>query len=187
MSRRWHSTWSPVLPFKTLWISKNLEFPAPKHTDYYKPGYSDYCKGLYTSKFESGAFQVSTGKGPACQRRWHKRCRFNSCVRTIPWRKKWQPTPVFFPGNPKDRETWQAIVHSVTQSWIWLKLLSMHTLALYMGQVRVSWVSFDLSMPSSTSSYSAVATSIPLECKPHEIRTLWFIDGSQVSRTRPGT
>ena len=25
--------------------------------------------------------------------------RFNSWVRKIPWRKKWQPTPVFLPGE----------------------------------------------------------------------------------------
>ena len=29
---------------------------------------------------------------------------FNPWVRKIPWRKKWQPTPLFLPGNPTDRE-----------------------------------------------------------------------------------
>ena len=33
----------------------------------------------------------------------------------IPWRKKWQPTPVFLPGNPMDRGAWQATVHGVAQ------------------------------------------------------------------------
>ena len=33
----------------------------------------------------------------ACQCRRHKRCRFNPLVRKIPWRKKWQSTPVFLP------------------------------------------------------------------------------------------
>ena len=28
-----------------------------------------------------------------------KRQRFNPWVRKIPWRRKWQPTPVFFPGK----------------------------------------------------------------------------------------
>ena len=27
------------------------------------------------------------------------RCRFKPCVRKIPWRRKWQPTPVFLPGK----------------------------------------------------------------------------------------
>ena len=38
-----------------------------------------------------------SGKESACQ---HRRCRFSSWVRKIPWRRKWQPTPVFFlPGE----------------------------------------------------------------------------------------
>ena len=28
-----------------------------------------------------------------------KRCGFNPWVRKIPWRRKWQPTPVFLPGK----------------------------------------------------------------------------------------
>ena len=29
-------------------------------------------------------------------------------VRKIPWRRKWQCTPVFLPGNPMDRGAWRA-------------------------------------------------------------------------------
>ena len=29
-----------------------------------------------------------------------KRCRFDPWVRKIPWRRKWQTTPVFLPGEP---------------------------------------------------------------------------------------
>ena len=39
----------------------------------------------------------SAGKEPACQCRRHRRHGFNPWVRKIPWRRKWQPTPVFFP------------------------------------------------------------------------------------------
>ena len=36
---------------------------------------------------------------------------------TIPWRRKWQPTPVSLPGgNPMDRGAWQATVHGVAKS-----------------------------------------------------------------------
>ena len=35
----------------------------------------------------------------ACQCRRLKRHRFNPWVRKIPWRRKWQPTPVFWPGE----------------------------------------------------------------------------------------
>ena len=38
-------------------------------------------------------------KEPACQCRRHKRCRFDPWVGNIPWRRTWQPTPVFLPGE----------------------------------------------------------------------------------------
>ena len=41
----------------------------------------------------------ASGKEPACQCRRHKRCRFDSWVGKIPWRRAWQPTPVFSPGE----------------------------------------------------------------------------------------
>ena len=40
-----------------------------------------------------------SGKEPACQCRRHKRPRFNLWVGKIPWRRKWQPTPLFLPGK----------------------------------------------------------------------------------------
>ena len=38
-------------------------------------------------------------KIPVCQCRRHKRCRFNTWVKKIPCSRKWQPTPVFLPGE----------------------------------------------------------------------------------------
>ena len=40
-----------------------------------------------------------SGEESACQCRRHKRRRFDPWVRKIPWRRKWQPTPVFLPGE----------------------------------------------------------------------------------------
>ena len=37
----------------------------------------------------------ASGKEPACQYKRHKRNRFDPWVRKIPWRRKWQPTPLF--------------------------------------------------------------------------------------------
>ena len=39
--------------------------------------------------------------------------RFDPWVRKIPWKRKWQPTPVFLPGKSMDREAWQATVYGV--------------------------------------------------------------------------
>ena len=40
-----------------------------------------------------------SGKEPACQCRRAKRCGFDPWVGKIPWRRAWQPTPVFLPGE----------------------------------------------------------------------------------------
>ena len=40
------------------------------------------------------------------------------------WRRNWQPTPVFLPGESQGREAWWAAVYGVTQSRTWLKRLS---------------------------------------------------------------
>ena len=37
-----------------------------------------------------------SGKEPPCQCR---RCGFNPWVRKVPWRRKWQPPPIFLPGK----------------------------------------------------------------------------------------
>ena len=39
------------------------------------------------------------GKESTCQYRKHKRCGFDLWVGKIPWSRKWQPTPIFFPGK----------------------------------------------------------------------------------------
>ena len=44
-----------------------------------------------------------SGREPACQCRRHG---FNPWVGKIPWRRKWQPTPVFLPGE----SPWTALV-----------------------------------------------------------------------------
>ena len=63
---------------------------------------------------------------------------FDLWVGKIPWRKAWQPSPVFFSlWNPMDREAWWATVHGVAKSWTWLKPLSMQ----HMG-VKSNWKEF---------------------------------------------
>ena len=54
-----------------------------------------FSGGLWRGGSPGGA----SGKEPACQCRRHKRSRFDPWVGKIPWRRKWQPTPVFLPGR----------------------------------------------------------------------------------------
>ena len=57
-------------------------------------------KRLSSSKHVSVGFPGGAcGTKPACQCRRHKRCWFDSWVTKIPWRRVWQPTPIFLPGK----------------------------------------------------------------------------------------
>ena len=44
-------------------------------------------------------------KEPTCQCRRHRRPEFDPWVGKIPWRKKWQPTPVFVPGESRSQRS----------------------------------------------------------------------------------
>ena len=70
---------------------------------------------------------AASGKEPSCQ---CKRCRrpgFNPRVRKIPWRRAWQPTPAFLPGESHGQRSWWATVHSDIKRQTRLKRLGTHT------------------------------------------------------------
>ena len=89
---------------------------------------------MFTLGFPDG----SIGKESACSGEDTGDVEFNSWVGKIPWRRKWQPTPVLLrespwtemathsstlEGNSMDRGDWQATVHGVAKSQT---QLSMH-------------------------------------------------------------
>ena len=49
---------------------------------------------------------------------------FHSWVGKIPWRGKWQPTPVSLTGKSMDRGAWRATVYGAAKNWT---RLSTHT------------------------------------------------------------
>ena len=51
----------------------------------------------------------TSSKEPACQCRRHKRHGFDPRVRKIPWRRAWQPTPVFLPRESQEPGGLQSI------------------------------------------------------------------------------
>ena len=53
------------------------------------------------SGFPAGA----SGKDPACQCRRHKRQVFSPWVGRIPWRRAWQPTSIFMPGDARGQSS----------------------------------------------------------------------------------
>ena len=62
---------------------------------------------------------------PAKQSRRHKKHGFDSWTGEIPWRRAWQPTPVFLPGESHGQRSLVGWVHRVTKSQTQLKQLGM--------------------------------------------------------------
>ena len=54
------------------------------------------------------------------------------------WRRKWQPTPVFLPGESRDGGAWWAAVCGVAQSRTRLKRLSSSSRSLFSMSVSLS-------------------------------------------------
>ena len=54
----------------------------------------------------------------------HDRATSLSLFTFMHWRRKWQPTPVFLPGESQGRGSLMGCCHGVAQSWTQLKRLS---------------------------------------------------------------
>ena len=77
----------------------------------------------------SGLPRWCGGKESASQCRRHKRWRFDSWVRKIPWSRKQQLTPVFLPGKSHGQGAWWATDHGVTKGLDATKQACSHSLA----------------------------------------------------------
>ena len=75
----------------------------------------------------SWAFPVAKQYRIHLQCRRHRRYRFNPWVRKMPWRRAWQPTPVFLPGESHGQSSLIAIIHAGEKSWIRLKHIMLPT------------------------------------------------------------
>ena len=63
----------------------------------------------HTPKQEEEGFPVdASGKELTCQGRRHKRSRFDPWVGKIPWRRTWQPAPVFLPRESQGQRSTHA-------------------------------------------------------------------------------
>ena len=70
-------------------------------------------KATHSSMFYMG-FPGGSDSKSICLQCW--RPRFNLRIRKIPWRRKWQPTPVLLLENSMDEGAWWATVHGAADS-----------------------------------------------------------------------
>ena len=63
------------------------------------PGLLHCIQILYHLNQQEALLKYSVGKNPPVNVRRCKRCGFGPWVEKIPWRRKWQPTPVLLPGE----------------------------------------------------------------------------------------
>ena len=87
------------------------------------------------------------GKEPNCQSRRRKRCGLDPWVGKIPWKRAWQPTPIFLPGEShgqrilvdqkeSDRtgKTWHACAGGILKSFfLFLLFLTLFYLLVYLS------------------------------------------------------
>ena len=81
----------------------------------------------------------------------------------FPWRRPWQPTPVFLPGESFDRGSWQAAVCGIVESRKQLKRLCMHTRVFLAPELK-GWAA--LASPSVTLGLARVQAAADSE--PHQ-------------------
>ena len=93
------ATHSSTLAWKISW----MEEPGGLQSTGSQSGhnYSDLAHKHACTTFK-GLLWCLSGKESTCQ---CKRLRFDPWVRKIPWRRKWQPTPVFLPGESHGRRS----------------------------------------------------------------------------------
>ena len=111
----------------------------------------------------------ASGKEPACQCRRHKRCGFNPWVGKIPWKRAWQPTPVFLPGESHGQRSLAGYSPRIAKSWTWLSDWAPMLVKIEgrrrQGRQRTRWLDdITNSMGMSLSKLRETAKEGSLEC-----------------------
>ena len=94
------------------------------------------------------------------------------------WRRKWQPTPVFLPGESQGRGAWCAAVYGVTQSWTRLKRLSSIIIIIVITIIITITIHATAFLGGSTrfslGSHKCCCNTSYREPKPHTSAALWL-------------
>ena len=122
----WGEAWNSTIHHSHLWTigerSKCNTCCSAWHQENYHSSIT-LC-GFVSSKQVASQLALVVKNPPPSAR--EMRLGFSPQVGKIPWRRAWQPTPVFLPGESHRQRRW-ATVHGVTKSWTWLKWFSTTT------------------------------------------------------------
>ena len=114
-----------------------------------------------------------SGKKFACQHRGHRRRGFDPWIGKIPWRRKWQPIPVFLTGESHEQRSLAGNSPSGHRELDTTEQLSMHTHELEKVQTwegsKPSWLSFSAYEVKWSESRSLVSNSL----WPHGLPSPW--------------
>ena len=120
----------------------------------------------------------------ASQRVGHDWTTSLSLFTVMHWRRKWQPTPVFLPGESQGRGAWWAAVYGVAQSWTRLTWLS-STSNISSG--KCSALSLYMTMESRNLSKQSISFYFPVICQyasslflPRRLVMFMWVEISQV-------
>ena len=135
-----------------------------------------------------------SGKEPTCQCRRHKRPGFDPWVGKIPWRRAWQPTPVFVPGESKERRwlagysPWGHKESDTTEAtWHWYCLRIVILLERDVNISPIYGVLLVLCVLVKKSFLSCLLEISPSICVLWHFGTLWFCGILFVDRWRNGS
>ena len=92
--------------------------------------FSNFMFLLFICYWSIGLPRRLSGKHSACQCTRRRRCRFDPWVGKIPWRRAWQPTPLFLSGESHGQRSlagyrpWGCKEQDMTEhTCIWLSIL----------------------------------------------------------------
>ena len=103
---KWMTIYSSILAWRTPWTEElvGLQCTRPQRVGRDRSNWVCMHKHTHShthtlTHTHMGFSGGASGKKPACQCKKCKRCGFNPWVWKIPWRRAWQPTPIFLPGE----------------------------------------------------------------------------------------
>ena len=104
--------------FPTIAGKESSQTPEPDNEVFWallpKFCFTTECHELVLFKTKEGLPRWLSGKESSCQ---CPRRGFSPWIRKVPWRRKWQPTLVFLPGNCHGQRSLGATVHGTAKSW----------------------------------------------------------------------